>query len=97
MGGPPGRLYLGAIWEVRRVERIVARAGGLDVHKEVIVAEAHLPGGVVERGRFATTTSGLLVLRDWLIELGVTRVGIESTGVIRGREGAVRHGRRGMF
>jgi hypothetical protein len=66
------------------VERIVARAGGLDVHKEVIVAEAHLPGGVVERGRFATTTSGLLVLRDWLIELGVTRVGIESTPVIRG-------------
>jgi transposase len=63
------------------VERIVARAGGLDVHKDVIVAEAHLPGGVVERGRFATTTSGLLVLRDWLIELGVTRVGIESTGV----------------
>jgi transposase len=63
------------------VERIVARAGGLDVHKDVIVAKAHLPGGVLKRGRFATTTSGLLVLRDWLIELGVTRVGIESTGV----------------
>jgi transposase len=63
------------------VERIVARAGGLDVHKDVIVAEAHLPGGVVERGRFATTTQGLLVLRDWLAALGVTRVGIESTGV----------------
>ena len=63
------------------MERIVARAGGLDVHKDVIVAEAHLPGGVVERGRFATTTSGLLVLRDWLVALGVTRVGIESTGV----------------
>jgi transposase len=63
------------------VERIVARAGGLDVHKDVIVAEVHLPGRVVEQGRFATTTSGLLVLRDWLVELGVTRVGIESTGV----------------
>jgi transposase len=63
------------------VERIVARAGGLDVHKDVIVAEAHLPGGVVKRGRFATTTPGLLVLRDWLVALGVTRVGIESTGV----------------
>ncbi len=63
------------------VERIVERAAGLDVHKDVIVAEAHLPGGVVEQGRFATTTPGLLVLRDWLLTLGVTRVGIESTGV----------------
>jgi hypothetical protein len=77
MGGPPG----GPIKEARRVERIVARAGGLDVHKDVIVAEVHLPGGVVEAGRFATTTRGLLVLRDWLAGLGVTRVGIESTGV----------------
>jgi transposase len=63
------------------VERIVQRAGGLDVHKDVIVAEVHLPGGVVEQGRFATTTPGLLVLRDWLVDLGVTRVGIESTGM----------------
>lgn len=63
------------------VERIVDRAAGLDVHKDVIVAEAHLPGGVVEQGRFATTTPGLLVLRDWLVGHGVTRVGIESTGV----------------
>jgi transposase len=63
------------------VERIVERAAGLDVHKDVIVAEAHLPGGVVEQGRFATTTPGLLVLRDWLVALGVTRAGIESTGV----------------
>jgi len=63
------------------MERIVDRAAGLDVHKDVIVAEAHLPGGVVERGRFATTTPGLLVLRDWLVAWGVTRVGMESTGV----------------
>lgn len=63
------------------MERIVDRAAGLDVHKDVIVAEAHLPGGVVVRGRFDTTTPGLVVLRDWLVALGVTRVGIESTGV----------------
>nr|WP_211768758.1 IS110 family transposase [Kutzneria sp. CA-103260] len=63
------------------MERIVDRAGGLDVHKDVIVAEAHLPGGAVEQGRFATTTPGLLVLRDWLVTHGVTRVGMESTGV----------------
>lgn len=63
------------------VERIVQRAAGLDVHKDVVVAEAHLPGGVVEQGRFATTTPGLLVLRDWLVAHGVTRAGMESTGV----------------
>lgn len=63
------------------MERIVARAAGLDVHKDVIVVEAHLPGGVVEQGRFTATTPGLLVLRDWLVAHGVTRVGMESTGV----------------
>jgi transposase len=63
------------------MERIVDRAGGLDVHKDVIVAEVHLPSGVAEQGRFATTTPGLLVLRDWLATHGVTRVGMESTGV----------------
>lgn len=63
------------------MERIVRRAAGLDVHKDVIAAEVHLPGGVVAQGRFATTTPGLLVLRDWLVGHGVTRVGMESTGV----------------
>ena len=37
--------------------------------------------GLVEQGRFTTTTRGLLVLRDWLVGHGVTRVGMESTGV----------------
>ena len=63
------------------MERIVQRVGGLDVHKDVIVAEVHLPGGVVQRGRFGTTTRALLVLRDWLVAHGVSRVGMESTGV----------------
>lgn len=63
------------------MERIVERAAGLDVHKDVTVAEGHLPGGVVEQARFVTTTPGLLVLRDWLVALGVSLVGIESTGV----------------
>jgi transposase len=65
------------------MERIVERAAGLDVHKDVIVAEVHLPGGDIEQGRFGTTTPQLLVLRDWLISLRVDLVGIESTGVYR--------------
>ena len=63
------------------MERIVERPAGLDVHKDIVVAEVHLPGGRVEQGSFATTTPGLLILRDWLVGHGVTRVGIESTGV----------------
>ena len=63
------------------MERIVERAAGLDVHKDVIVAEVHLPGGRADQGRFLTTTPGLVVLRDWLVARGVTRVGMESTGV----------------
>lgn len=41
------------------MKQIVERAAGLDVHKDVIVVEAHLPGGVAEQGRFATTTPGV--------------------------------------
>jgi len=63
------------------MERIVERAAGLDVHKDVIVAEVHLAGGRADQGRFLTTTPGLVVLRDWLLARGVTRVGMESTGV----------------
>jgi transposase len=63
------------------MERIVECAAGLDVHKDVIVAEVHLPGGQVDQGRFLSTTPGLVVLRDWLIARGVTWIGMESTGV----------------
>src|SRR5882762_2777165 len=63
------------------MERIVERAAGVDVHKDVIVAEVHLAGGRADQGRFLTTTPGLVVLRDWLLARGVTRVGMESTGV----------------
>ncbi|EYT89542.1 transposase, partial [Frankia casuarinae] len=67
------------------MERQVARCAGLDVHKDEIVACARIsdPGGPgrVELHTFGTTTRELLALRDWLTGLGVTRVGMESTGV----------------
>jgi transposase len=63
------------------VERIVHRAADLDVHKDVIAAEVHLPGDVVEQGRFATTTPGLLVLRTGWSVTGSPELGMESTGV----------------
>lgn len=67
------------------LEVIVERAAGLDVHKDLVVASVRVPGpgGGVERYRaeFATFTQDLCALRDWLVGLGVTRVGMEATGV----------------
>src|SRR5438270_6795659 len=67
------------------VEKIVERCAGLDGHKDTVVACVRVPGGDEERHQeiqtFATTTRGLLALRDWLGSFGVTRVGMESTGV----------------
>ena len=69
------------------MERIVDRCAGLDVHKDTVVACARVPdgGGDGERAAlmhtFGTTTTELLSLRDWLLGLGVTLVGLESTGV----------------
>jgi len=43
------------------VERIVARAAGLDVPKDTMVAQVHLPGGTINQASFATTTPELVV------------------------------------
>lgn len=59
-------------------ERLVRRTADLDVHKDVIVAEARLRGGEIEQGQFATTKPELLELRDWLVALWATEV---STGI----------------
>ncbi|MDT3444504.1 transposase, partial [Pseudofrankia sp. BMG5.37] len=68
------------------MEAQVARCAGLDVHKDEIVACVRVterPGGSaqVQLHTFGATTRELLALRDWLTSLGVTRVGMESTGV----------------
>src|SRR5262245_32854347 len=67
------------------METIVERPAPLDVHKPRVTACARVPDG---RGRreqhvaeFATTVRGLLALRDWLAEHGVTQVVMEATGV----------------
>ena len=67
------------------METVVERPGALDVHKAQVTACARVPD---KRGRreqhvaeFPTTVRGLLALRDWLAELGVTQVVMEATGV----------------
>lgn len=64
---------------------VVERCAFLDVHRDTVMACARTPDGAGGRheevAEFRTTTSQLLVLSDWLVERGVTRVGMEATGV----------------
>ena len=67
------------------MEAIVERCAGLDVHQASVVACVLLgePGRKPRKEvrSFNTMTRDLEALRDWLKELGVTHVGMESTGV----------------
>jgi Transposase/Predicted permease len=66
------------------MEVVHPRCGGLDVHKETVVAcvRLALEGKVTrEVSTFETTTSGLLLLLAWLTQLGCTHVAMEATGV----------------
>jgi transposase len=67
------------------MEIVVERCAGLDVHKDSVVACVRVPSPSGERetklASFRTFTEDLLGLRDWLVSLGVTRVGMEATGV----------------
>ncbi|MDP9412094.1 MAG: transposase, partial [Actinomycetota bacterium] len=67
------------------MERIIERCAGLDVHKNSVTAcvrISHESDGLHQEIReFATTTRGLLLLRDWLASFEVRLVGMEATGV----------------
>ncbi len=66
------------------MEVIYSRCAGLDVHKQTVVACVRIAGDgppLQEVRTFATTTSGLLALGDWLDSFGVEHVGMEATGV----------------
>jgi transposase len=67
------------------IELEVQRCAGIDIGKAEVVVAVHTPGVNGGRDRqmrtYATMTRDLLALRDWLVELGVTRVGMEATGV----------------
>jgi transposase len=59
------------------------RCTGLDVHKDSVTARIRCVSPPVhdEVRTFATTTTGLLALADWLEEHGCTHVAMEATGV----------------
>lgn len=67
------------------LEAVLERCCGLDVHKKTVTA-CLLIGPLNQPPRemvatFATTTKGLLELRDWLEDHGCTHVAMESTGI----------------
>ena len=67
------------------MDMVVERCGGLDVHKDTVVACVRTPGKEGQRDQqtrtFGTMTTDLSALRDWLVACGVTLVGMESTGI----------------
>jgi transposase len=66
------------------MEVLYPRCAGLDVHKKTVVAAMRIADGRPVRSevrRFATTTTALLALLDWLAAEEVTHVGMEATGV----------------
>ncbi|MFH1571302.1 MAG: IS110 family transposase [Gemmatimonadota bacterium] len=65
------------------MEVLHPRCAGLDVHKDSVVACVRCvsPPQAHEVRAFATTTSGLWALADWLESYGCTAVAREATGV----------------
>lgn len=65
------------------MEVLVERCAGIDLSKAdaKVCVRIHGPGKRVrgEVRTFSTMSDGLLELRDWLLENGVTRVGMEAT------------------
>ena len=62
------------------IEEVRERCCGLDVHKKTVTACVLTPDDRQIR-TFGTTHGELLALADWLAELRVATVGMESTGV----------------
>jgi transposase len=62
---------------------VYERCAGLDVHKKTVVLCATIPDSAgqrhKERATFSTMTPDLLRLRQWLKDLQVTHVAMEST------------------
>jgi transposase len=76
---------IGQLREVVMIDIEAQRCAGIDIGKAEVVVAVHTPGPGGGRRRqtrtYTTMTRELLMLRDWLIEEKVTRVGMEATGV----------------
>src|SRR5499426_2589879 len=83
----PSRIVEATFLEPReggRMETVITRCAGLDVHKTTVVATVRIPeagGRRIVTETFGTMTPDLIALREWLQAYGVTHVALESTGV----------------
>ncbi len=64
-------------------DQVVAKACGLDVHKDTVVATVSGNGIKSETRTFSTFTRSLILLKEWILSLGITHVAMESTGIYR--------------
>lgn len=67
------------------MKRIRERVAGLDVHRDTVMAATwvldRVTGEIVEdQQQFSTMTSGIVELGRWLLDHGVSCVGMEATG-----------------
>ena len=62
-------------------EQVISRGCGIDIHKKVLVATVRGTGIKEETRSFDCFTESLEKCRDWLKELGITHIAMESTGV----------------
>lgn len=67
------------------MKRIRDRVAGLDVHRDTVMAASWVldreTGEIVEdQEQFSTVTSGIVRLGRWLLDHGVSTVGMEATG-----------------
>lgn len=67
------------------MQQLIERCAGIDVHQGTMVVTVRMAGATGARQvvtqTFATMTSDLLAIRDWLQACGVTDVAMESTGI----------------
>ena len=67
------------------MEQVFSHCAGIDVHKKFLVVCRRWvdPAGQLQQDkcRFSTMTDDLHALSDWLTEVGITHVAMESTGV----------------
>lgn len=63
-----------------RFPQLIQRACGIDVHLKVVIATIDVFGLQRETRSFATFTSSLTELKEWLLFNGITHVAMESTG-----------------
>ena len=62
-------------------EQVIERGCGIDIHKSILVATIRGLGIIEETRTYDGFTQSIEALRDWLKEIGITHVAMESTGV----------------